>query len=178
MAKKMKIVTIPDPILRQASKPVGNIDKKIKQMVDSMLDLIGNGPDETRTGAGLSAIQVGKPLRLFIVYSPEGNPIVFINPQITKRSKTCVSGVPHGKQRYYEGCLSVPGFYAILKRPKAIKIHYLDLDGNVHEEKYSDFMACVIQHEYDHLDGILFIDRAKEQNAQIISEQEIDRQTK
>lgn len=178
MAKKLKIVTIPNPVLRQTSKPVSKIDKKIRQLVDSMVDLIGNGPDGTRVGAGLSAIQAGKPLRLFVVYPPEGDIIVFVNPQIVERSKTCISGVPHGKQRYYEGCLSVPGFYAILKRPKTIKIRYLDLDGNNHEEKYSDFMACVIQHEYDHLDGILFIDRAKEQNAEIISEQEIDQQTK
>ena len=177
---KLEIRTVPDPILRRKSKPVVKISSKgrqasgLKQLAQAMIDFIKCGPEDLsanrrskRIGVGLSAVQIGKPLRLFVAYSPKSKKdLVFVNPKITWRSKKLTDGVPERESKH-EGCLSVPGYLGIVKRAEAIRLRYRTLAGREQERRFSGFFATVIQHEMDHLNGVLFIDRALEQKGKI-----------
>ncbi len=152
------ILEAPDPRLRLKSKPVGPIDDDIRTLVGDMFETMYDAP-----GIGLAAIQVGVPLRLLVmdlqelVEDAEGgepypvrDPRVFINPEILD---------PAADRRVYnEGCLSVPDQYADVERPASCRARWLDLDGAEHDERIEGMLATCLQHEMDHLEGILFID--------------------
>ena len=148
MSKK-KILTLPDPILRKTSEPVEKIDKKIKNLMDDMLETMYAAP-----GIGLAAVQIGILKRIIVIdLSKEGEkkkPIFIVNPEIISKSSDLVS--------YEEGCLSIPNQFAEVERPNTCKIKFLDYEGNKKELEAKGLLATCIQHEIDHLNGILFID--------------------
>jgi peptide deformylase len=148
------IIETPDPLLRQISAPVVEATDEIRTLVDDMLETMYAAP-----GIGLAAIQVGVPKRVLVIDlqepeeeggEPVRKPLVFINPEIVQESETL--------QVYNEGCLSVPEMYAEVERPECIRARWLDRDGTAHEEELDGLLAVCLQHEMDHLEGILFID--------------------
>ncbi len=162
----LPIINIPDPILRVESKPVERFDDQLHSFLDDMLDTMYDAP-----GIGLAAIQVGEPLRVFTVDCTERaeneeagdgepqrsesdvekrNPIFIINPKIVAWTDT--------PSVYEEGCLSIPDFYAEVERPEGITIKYQDKNGNEQLLEADGLLSTCIQHEYDHLNGTLFID--------------------
>lgn len=146
----LKIVPHPHPALRWKSKEVKRIDAELKAMVAQMFELMY----EAR-GIGLAANQVALPYRLFVI-NPSGDPalkeeeFVFINPEITRRN---------GSEEGEEGCLSLPGLHGVVPRASRIVVDAFDLDGQQFEMEVSGWDARVIQHEYDHIEGIMFPDR-------------------
>ena len=150
----LPIVEVPDPRLRQISSPVEKVDDEVRKLVADMFETMYAAP-----GIGLAAIQVGVPKRVLVMdlQEPEeegGEPVrdprVFINPEIVTRSD---EEVP-----YLEGCLSVPDQYADVERPDRIRARWLNEHGKPHEEDLDGLLAVCLQHEMDHLEGILFID--------------------
>jgi peptide deformylase len=150
----LPIVEVPDPRLRQTSAPVDKVDDEVRALVGDMFETMYAAP-----GIGLAAIQVGVPRRILVIdlQEPEeegGEPVkdprVFINPEILEHSD---QDVP-----YTEGCLSLPDQYAEVDRPDRIRARWLDLDGKVREEEIEGLLATCLQHEMDHLNGVLFID--------------------
>jgi len=143
------ILVIPEKILRQVSKPVEAVDESIRKLVADMFETMYEAP-----GIGLAAIQVGEPVRVVTMdiakKDDEKEPRVFINPEIVWSSEE--------KSVHEEGCLSIPEYYEEVERPAQVKVRYLDLDGKVHEEQADGLFATCIQHEIDHLNGVLFID--------------------
>jgi peptide deformylase len=148
------ILEAPDPALRQISSPVEAITADVQTLIDDMLETMYAAP-----GIGLAAIQVGVPKRILVIDlqdpeeeggEPVRNPMTFINPEILRSAETIVP--------YQEGCLSVPDQYAEVERPDSIRARWLDRDGKVHEEELDGLLATCLQHEMDHLEGILFID--------------------
>jgi peptide deformylase len=163
-----EIIEAPDPRLKQISKPVEQFDDELKTLVADMFETMYDAP-----GIGLAAIQVGVPLRVLVIdlqpddpdAEPEvcshgghehthqptkREPRIFVNPEILDPSEE--------RTLYNEGCLSVPEIYAEVERPSRVRARWQDLDGKVHEEEMDDLMAICLQHEMDHLEGILFID--------------------
>ena len=144
-----QILTEPNKILRQKSLPVDNVNKDTQILMDDMLETMYAAP-----GIGLAAIQVGIPKRIIVldIEQKEGqkNPLFFINPEIIEKSKNLLT--------YEEGCLSVPGQFAEIDRPDRCHIKYLDYNGEKKEINAKGMLATCIQHEIDHLEGILFID--------------------
>ena len=144
-----KILTEPNPFLRQKSKPVEKVDDSIRRVMDDMLETMYDAP-----GIGLAAIQIGIPKRIIVLdisKDPEKKePMYFINPEKIYTSKD--------QATYEEGCLSVPGQFAEIDRPNKCHIKYLDYNGDSKELKAEGLLATCIQHEIDHLEGILFID--------------------
>ena len=144
-----QILTEPNEILRQKSLPVENVDKDLQILMDDMLETMYAAP-----GIGLAAIQVGVPKRVIVmdIEQKEGkkNPLFFINPEVIEKSKNLST--------YEEGCLSVPGQFAEIDRPDKCQIKYLDYFGKKREITTEGMLATCIQHEMDHLEGILFID--------------------
>ncbi len=150
----LPIYETPDPVLRQISSPVEQVDDALRALIDDMFDTMYAAP-----GIGLAAIQVGVPRRLLVIdlqepEEEEGEPVrdprVFINPEILETSETT--------QPYQEGCLSVPDQYAEVDRPDRIRARWLDENGKQYEEEIEGMLAVCLQHEMDHLEGILFID--------------------
>jgi peptide deformylase len=143
------IIILPDKRLRQVSKPVAKIGDDIRQLVADMFETMYEAP-----GIGLAAIQVGVPSRVVVMdlskRETDAEPKVFINPEITWSSEE--------KSPYEEGCLSIPEVHEDVERPARVKVKYLDLDGKAHEEDAEGLFATCIQHEVDHLNGVLFID--------------------
>ena len=144
-----QILTEPNKILREKSLSVEIVDKDIQILMDDMLETMYAAP-----GIGLAAIQVGTPKRVIVldIKQKEGqkNPIYLINPEIIEKSKNNLT--------YEEGCLSVPGQFAEIDRPDKCHVKYLDYYGEKKEIKAEGMLATCIQHEMDHLEGILFID--------------------
>ena len=143
------LIILPDPILRQVSRPVEKVDAAVRSLADDMLATMYDAP-----GIGLAAIQVGEPLRMLTIdlsgEEEEKAPRVFLNPEILS--------VSDERSTYEEGCLSIPDYYAEVERPATVTVRYLGLDGKQHEEEASGLLATCLQHELDHLDGVLFID--------------------
>jgi peptide deformylase len=162
------ILEVPDPRLKTVSQPVETFDDDLRTLVEDMFETMYAAP-----GIGLAAIQVGVPRRVLVIdlqepdenAQPEDchveacdhdhqpvkrNPRVFVNPEILDPSDE--------HSVYQEGCLSVPDIFAEVERPATIRARWQDLDGNVHEEAMEGLMATCLQHEMDHLEGILFID--------------------
>ena len=144
-----QILTEPNKILRQKSLPVAEVDEETQKLMDDMLLTMYAAP-----GIGLAAIQVGVPKRIIVIdiskNDEEKKPVFFVNPEIIWTSEKNVS--------YEEGCLSVPGQFAEINRPDMCHIKFLDYYGKKKELKTSGLLATCIQHEIDHLEGILFID--------------------
>ena len=150
----LPIVEVPDPRLRQISSPVEKVDDEVCALVADMFETMYAAP-----GIGLAAIQVGVPKRILVIDlqepeeeggAPVRDPRVFINPELVEHSD---QEVP-----YTEGCLSGPDPYAEVDRPDRIRARWLDVDGKAHEEEIEGLLATCLQHEMDHLNGILFID--------------------
>ena len=143
------LIILPDPILRQVSKPVERVDGQLRKLAGDMLETMYDAP-----GIGLAAIQIGEPLRMLVIdLAKEGEtpePHVFINPEILESSDQ--------RSVYEEGCLSIPDYYAEVERPAAVRVKYLDRDGTLQEMQAEGLMATCLQHEIDHLNGVLFID--------------------
>ena len=144
-----EILTEPNRILREKSLPVDTVDENIQNLMDDMLETMYAAP-----GIGLAAIQVGVPKRIIVLdlssKDNNKNPMYFINPEIIKKSTN--------NSVYEEGCLSVPGQFAEIERPDKCHIKYLDYYGKPQEIHAEGMIATCIQHEMDHLEGILFID--------------------
>jgi peptide deformylase len=152
---RLKIVDIKSPILRQKAKRVRKIDKKISKLIKDMRETLMVQKDPE--GVGLAAPQIGKSLRIFVINYEKINK-VFINPKIVKIYKN-VPVFNSKKKDLLEGCLSVPHYYGPLTRPGKITISYLNENSKRIKETFEGFIAQIIQHEMDHLEGILFIDK-------------------
>ncbi|TIT20094.1 MAG: peptide deformylase [Mesorhizobium sp.] len=143
------LIILPDPVLRQVSRPVERVDGDLRKLAGDMLDTMYDAP-----GIGLAAIQVGEPLRMLVIDLAKEDetpaPHVFINPEILESSDQ--------RSVYEEGCLSIPDYYAEVERPAAVRVKYLDRDGELQEIEAEGLMATCLQHEIDHLNGVLFID--------------------
>ena len=144
-----KILTEPDPFLRQKSEKVDIVDDNIRALMDDMLETMYDAP-----GIGLAAIQVGVPKRVIVIdlskNDEKKNPLYFVNPEIITKSIQDAT--------YEEGCLSVPNQFAEISRPNTCKVKFLDYEGNEKILETEGLLATCIQHEMDHLEGILFID--------------------
>lgn len=144
-----EILTVPHPVLKQVSKPVAEVDDALRALMDDMLETMYAAP-----GIGLAAIQVGEPVRAIVMDLARDDeakaPRYFVNPEILWRSEELFV--------YEEGCLSVPEIYDEVERPARVRIRYLDYSGQAVEEEAEGLFAVCIQHEMDHLDGVLFID--------------------
>tara|TARA_B110000967_G_scaffold202689_1_gene241993 strand:+ start:629 stop:1150 length:522 start_codon:yes stop_codon:yes gene_type:complete len=143
-----KILTEPDPFLRQISYKVNKVDDEVRKLMKDMLDTMYEAP-----GIGLAAIQIGVPKRIIVIdlsKEEEKKPLYFVNPEIIVKSKN--------NSTYEEGCLSVPGQFAEIDRPNECHVRYLDYNGQKKDLKAEGLLATCIQHEMDHLEGILFID--------------------
>jgi peptide deformylase len=147
-----EIIVLPDKQLRLVSKTVEKVTADIRKLADDMFETMYDAP-----GIGLAAIQIAQPLRLITMDlakkenedSPT-KPRVFINPEIIASSEEL--------SVYEEGCLSIPEYYEEVERPATVRIRYLDLDGKMQEEDAQGLFATCIQHEIDHLNGVLFVD--------------------
>ncbi|HEX2217125.1 MAG TPA: peptide deformylase [Xanthobacteraceae bacterium] len=143
------ILTLPDPRLRLVSEPVQCIDGELRRLIDDMFETMYDAP-----GIGLAAIQIGVPKRVItadLAKKDEARePQVFINPEVLARSD--VMSV------YEEGCLSIPEIHEDVERPAQVRVRYLDRDGKAHEIDAEGLLATCLQHEIDHLNGVLFID--------------------
>ena len=147
MAKK-EILVLPDPLLRKISEPISEVNSEIKKLMDDMLETMYEAP-----GIGLAAVQIGVLKRVIVIDLSKGEkkePLFIVNPKITFKSKELLS--------YEEGCLSIPNQFAEVKRPNFCKVSFLDYGGKQKEINAEGLLATCIQHEIDHLNGILFID--------------------
>ncbi len=151
-----EIIVLPDRQLRLVSKPIEKVSPDVRKLADDMLETMYDAP-----GIGLAAIQIAEPVRLVTMdiskreKGEEGgdakpNPRVFINPEIVAASEE--------RSVYEEGCLSIPEYYEEVERPARVRVRYLDLDGKLREEDAEGLFATCIQHEIDHLNGVLFVD--------------------
>ena len=171
-----KILTEPNKILREKSLRVENVDKDIRQLMDDMLETLYAAP-----GIGLAAIQIGVDKRVIRMdigrnrdkdnkdKEPKKNPMYFVNPEIVWKSED--------KFTYEEGCLSVPNQFAEIDRPKQCHVKYLDYNGQPQELKADGLLSTCIQHEIDHLKGILFIDYLSKLKKEMIIKK-LSKQTK
>jgi peptide deformylase len=155
----LEIIEVPDPQLRSQSAPVERVDDDLKRLVSDMFETMYQAP-----GIGLAAIQVAVPRRLLIIDLQEPEPVedgeeegppvkrphVFINPEILERSDR--------RKIYTEGCLSIPDQYAEVERPDIVRARWQDLEGKACEGEFDGLMSVCLQHEVDHLNGVLFID--------------------
>ncbi|WP_417456290.1 peptide deformylase [Kordiimonas sp.] len=147
---KLDIINVPDPLLKTVSDPVGQVDDDLRRLMDNMLETMYAAP-----GIGLAAIQVAVPKRV-IVLDTEGDeeegrkPLFLVNPEVTWESEEF--------SVYNEGCLSVPEHYAEVERPASVKVRYFDYHGKEQEELMEGLKATCVQHEIDHLNGVVFID--------------------
>jgi len=143
------ILILPDKRLRQVSKPVGKVDAATKRLVEDMFETMYAAP-----GIGLAAIQVGEPVRVVTMDLAKKDepkqPQVFINPELIWTSEA--------KNTHEEGCLSIPEYYEEVDRPAEVKVKYTDLQGQAQEIAADGLLATCLQHEIDHLNGVLFID--------------------
>jgi peptide deformylase len=168
MTELLQIAQLGNPILRQQAQLVDNVqDEPIQQLIDALI-----AKTTAANGVGIAAPQVSQSYRLLIVASrpnarypnaPLMEPTAMINPQIIAHSTDTVKG--------WEGCLSIPGIRGLVPRYQAIEIEYTTRDGKLHRQELTDFVARIFQHEYDHLEGIVFLDRV-ESTHEMMTEQE------
>tara|TARA_R110000751_G_scaffold71441_2_gene144651 strand:- start:10295 stop:10828 length:534 start_codon:yes stop_codon:yes gene_type:complete len=143
------LILLPDPVLRRQSDPIERVDDAVLALADDMLETMYDAP-----GIGLAAVQVGIPRRLLVVdcsrEDEDQAPMVFINPQVVASSDE--------RSTYEEGCLSIPDYYAEVERPMQVTVDYVDRLGKQQQIEADGLLATCLQHEIDHLNGILFID--------------------
>ena len=155
----MNIIQYPHPTLRYKSKPIRRVNEELKQIVSDMFDAMYEAK-----GIGLAANQVDLPFRLFVLNLSgkrgEGEEMVFINPVVSS---------PKGSDEFEEGCLSIVGVNAVVNRPEQIHVQAYDLQGNEIDATVNGMLAKAIQHETDHLDGVLFVDRIGESSKTAIA---------
>ncbi len=147
---KLPIIKLPDPILREKSLPVETVDADARAFLSDMLETMYAAP-----GIGLAAVQVGVLRRMLVMDIVRGEdeprkPMMLINPEIVSTGDT--------PRVHEEGCLSIPEMYAEVERPALVRVRYVDIEGEQREEDFEDLLATVVQHEIDHLNGLLFID--------------------
>jgi peptide deformylase len=174
MPESLEIAQLGNPILRQKSRPVDKItDPTIQQLIDELIITA-----ELANGVGIAAPQVGQPYRLIIVasrpsarypHAPEMQPTAMINPQIIAHSQE--------KEKGWEGCLSIPGLRGLITRYQAITVEYNDRYGQRQQAELTDFVARIFQHELDHLDGMVFLDRLEKVD-DLYTEQEYQKMIK
>ena len=144
-----EIIILPDKRLRLVSEPVKTVDPEVRALIADMFETMYEAP-----GVGLAAIQVGVPKRIVTADTAkkdeEKRPQVFLNPEVVWSSEE--------KATYEEGCLSIPEYYEEVERPTQVKVRYMDIDGKTQEIEANGLLATVLQHEIDHLNGVLFID--------------------
>jgi peptide deformylase len=156
----LPIVTAPNPVLSTNAKSVAKIDQTILNLIKQMEKALDAATDPI--GVGLAAPQVGISLTIFVIKpSPKAKLQAFINPKITKVEEQ--TGKTKGKTKKLEGCLSLKDIWGEVERAKVVWLEYLDIDGKPHHKKFSGFIATIIQHEVDHLNGVLFPKRVLEQ---------------
>lgn len=159
----LEIITTPNPVLIKSSEEVKRFDKKLHQIIEQMKETLDASVDPI--GVGLAAPQVGISLRIFIAKPKEGGKhIIFVNPTIVSSAD---GQLPQKQKRLLEGCLSIPTIWGRVKRKKEITLEYQDEKGNKHTKSFKGFIAIIIQHETDHLDGILFTKHALEQGERL-----------
>ena len=168
MARILEIEELGNPILRENAKHVDNIgDEYIRRLIDDLIETV-----KAVNGVGIAAPQVNESYQIFIVASspnprypdaPKMEPIAVINPKIISRSDEMVDG--------WEGCLSIPGIRGLVSRHKSVAVEYTDRNGHEKQDELSDFIARIFQHEYDHVNRILFLDRL-DNLSDIITEKE------
>ena len=149
----LELKILGDDVLKRQSSLVPEVDKKIQDLIESMFELMYEGK-----GLGLAAPQIGELKRLFICHIPDDNPRVFVNPEIVQTSEEQVL--------LEEGCLSIPGIYAEILRPRQVTVQAWNEKGKPFTIDADGLLARVVQHELDHLNGILFVDRLNEKNRQ------------
>jgi peptide deformylase len=172
MAELLPVIQLGNQVLRQKASLIENIhDEQIQKLIDDLMATVAQA-----NGVGIAAPQVAESKRLFIVASrpnprypnaPEMEPTAMINPKILGYSTEVVKG--------WEGCLSIPGIRGLVPRYEAIEVEYFDRNGKLQKQEFTDFVARIFQHEHDHLDGIVFLDRM-ESTLDIITEQEYQKQ--
>ncbi|MGH2412162.1 MAG: peptide deformylase [Brasilonema sp.] len=158
MTQPLDIAQLGNPILRQAAQPVENItDERIQHLIDALITTA-----KSANGVGIAAPQVSQSVRLFIVasrpnprypHAPFMEPKAMINPRIVAHSSKVIKD--------WEGCLSIPGIRGLVPRYRAIQVEYSDRQGNLQCQEFTDFVARIVQHELDHLDGIVFLERVE-----------------
>jgi peptide deformylase len=141
----LPIRIVPDPVLRQKSKRVKAVDGSIKKLVADMIETLHATP----VRVGLAAPQVGVPLRVIVIGLPEEKDIVLINPEIVRRK---------GERMVTEGCLSIPGYFGVVKRAESVRVKARDVRGRETKLNADELLAQVLEHEIDHLNGVLYID--------------------
>ncbi len=171
MAKILQVSQLGNPILRQQAQPIEDIgDRRLQKLIDNLMATVAK-----ENGVGIAAPQVAESYRLFIVasrpnlrypHAPKMEPTAIINPRIIAHSSEVVKD--------WEGCLSIPGIRGLVPRYQAIEVEYTSRDGKLHRQELTDFVARIFQHEYDHLDGSVFLDRV-ESTQELMTEQEYDR---
>jgi peptide deformylase len=139
-----EIKCVPDPVLRRKAKRVPSVDRGIQELIDDMIVTLHEA-----SGAGLAAPQVGVSLRIVVVQMPEEEPFVFVNPEVVKRS---------GEREIEEGCLSIPGYRGTVKRSVTVTVKAHDRHGKEFRIKADDLLGQCLEHELDHLNGVLYID--------------------
>jgi len=143
------IITLPDPKLRLVSAPLPRVDDGLRKLMDDMVETMHEAP-----GIGLAAIQIAEPLRLVVIDLAKKDeppqPLYFVNPEIVWSSDE--------RSVYEEGCLSIPDYYEEVERPASVRARFLDREGKQQEILAEGLLATALQHEIDHLDGVLFID--------------------
>ena len=135
---------MPDPVLRQKARQVKSFDKSIDKLIDEMLETM-----HSASGVGLAAPQVGIPLRVIVISIPEEEELALINPQIVRRT---------GERLVNEGCLSIPGYFAQVRRAELVRAKGLDRTGKEIRLRADDLLAQALEHEIDHLNGVLYVD--------------------
>jgi len=144
------IRVVPDPILRKKTKQIKNIDGSLQKLINDMFETMHAAP-----GVGLAAPQVGSPLRIAVISIPEGDDFILINPEIVRKSGEIVVS---------EGCLSIPGYVGEIKRAETVTVKALDRNGKAIRIKGADLLGQALQHEIDHLDGVLYVDHLEDQD--------------
>ena len=146
----LKIRTNPDPVLRRKARRIAVIDDSIRKLIDDMVETM-----QESYGVGLAANQVGVPLRVVVIQLPEEEVLVMVNPVIVETK---------GERMVIEGCLSVPGYQAEVPRAESVRIQARDRNGKIFRKRGTELLAQAMQHEIDHLNGMLYIDYLKDKS--------------
>ena len=155
------MVTAPNSVLTTPARQITSFDKKLSRLIDDLRSTLV--ATKKPKGVGLAAPQIGEPYAVFVTRPHEKDPIrIFINPKILNTSTKVTDGVPE-RDNKLEGCLSIPRIWGKVSRPQTLTLAYDDEHGDHHEEKFTGFLATIIQHETDHCNGILFTQRVLEQ---------------
>jgi peptide deformylase len=153
------LIFLPEPMLKAPSRKLERVDAQLRRLADDMLETMYEAP-----GIGLAAVQIGEPVRMLVIdlaKEPEPKaPQFYINPEIIWSSDE--------RSIYEEGCLSIPDYYADVERPASVRVRHLDLHGKAHEITAEGLLATCLQHEIDHLNGVLFIDHISKLKRQIV----------